>query len=198
MSTTFSNALFSNISTTTTVSTVATATLSVGNIVTVSSTAGMYVNMPIVFSGNGLSGSNIVAGTTYFIASIVNTAQITISATSGGSAFVLTTQSGSSLNVVAGGPTPIVASASNARVTVVGLSIANTSSQLAFVTIQIVDGNNNNNTANYAYQIPIPANQTAKLINGGERLVLGPNMTVTASANVTNTLDIVASYVIIQ
>jgi hypothetical protein len=44
-------------------------------------TSGLAVGMPIVFTGAGLVGTNIVSGTTYYIKSLVGTTAITISTT---------------------------------------------------------------------------------------------------------------------
>ena len=77
------------------------STASSGNLITVSknvsdggstytttlTNTGLLSGMPIVFSGSGISGSNIVAGTTYYIKTIVGTTGFTISATPSTGAF---------------------------------------------------------------------------------------------------------------
>ena len=79
---------------------------SITNAITVGSTAGLIVNTPVLFTqqgtllGNSLIG-NIVAGTTYYIAEIVNSTHFRISETHGGAAFTLATAtaSGNPINV---------------------------------------------------------------------------------------------------
>ena len=70
-----------------------TATTVTSNILTTASTAGFYVNMPIKFTGTVFG--NIVAGTTYYVRTIVTNTSFTVSATDGGADFTLITASGS-------------------------------------------------------------------------------------------------------
>lgn len=63
------------------------------NVLTVSSTNGLVVNDPIIFYATVFG--NIVAGTIYYIQSIVNATTFKISATIGGGEFALVTASGS-------------------------------------------------------------------------------------------------------
>ena len=77
-----------------------TSSSSSGNILGTSSTANLYVNMPIVFTGTTFG--NIVAGTTYYVLTIVNATTFTVTATSGGSSSVtLTTTTGSMVGTYA-------------------------------------------------------------------------------------------------
>jgi hypothetical protein len=62
------------------------------NVITVGSTTGMYVGMPIRFTGTAFGG--ISAATDYYIISIVGSTGIRISATSGGPTLTLTSASG--------------------------------------------------------------------------------------------------------
>ena len=73
--------------------TTVTATTVTSNILTTTSTAGFYVNMPIKFIGTTFG--NIVAGTTYYVRTIVTNTSFTVSATDGGADFALTTATGS-------------------------------------------------------------------------------------------------------
>jgi hypothetical protein len=59
---------------------------------TCGSTANLQDNMPIVFTGEVFGG--VVAGTTYYIDSIINSTEFRISATPGGVSIVLTTATG--------------------------------------------------------------------------------------------------------
>jgi hypothetical protein len=70
-----------------------TATASGTGYLTCSSTTYLNANMPIVFSGTTFG--NIVAGTTYYVKTVVDSTHFTISTTSGGTAFTVTTASGS-------------------------------------------------------------------------------------------------------
>ena len=70
-----------------------TATTITSNVLTTASTAGFYVNMPIKFTGTVFG--NIVAGTTYYVRTIVANTSFTISETISGADFALATATGS-------------------------------------------------------------------------------------------------------
>jgi len=80
-----------------TISTAATATSSVGNIVTVTSSASFVVNDAIVFTGTTFG--NIVLGQTYYVASKPTSTTVTISETISGTTFVLATSSGADMTM---------------------------------------------------------------------------------------------------
>lgn len=67
-------------------------TSSDGNLLTCDNTSYMYVNMPIVFSGQGLGG--IVIGKQYYVSSITDSTHFTVSLTKGGSTLTLYTDNG--------------------------------------------------------------------------------------------------------
>jgi hypothetical protein len=91
-------------------------------------------------------------------------------------------------------PTTALTSASNARVTVIGLSLTNLTDSIILGTIQIVN-NNNGDTAHYIKGIPIPPNQSLRVINGGEKLIIGTNTSIVMTASQDASLDLVMSYV---
>lgn len=74
-----------------------TSTSSSGNAITCNSTESLYVDMPIVFSGAGIGG--IVISVEYYIESIIDGTNFTISDTPGGSVKTLITQTGSMVGV---------------------------------------------------------------------------------------------------
>jgi hypothetical protein len=78
-----------------------TATAATTNYITVNSTSLMYVNEPIRFLGTAFGG--IQADRQYYIASIVNSTQITVSTAVGGPSITLSTASGT-LQYNVGGP----------------------------------------------------------------------------------------------
>ena len=73
-------------------SSLATATDSATNSITVTGTVDFTINRPIVFTGSVLGG--LVAGTVYFIKDILNSTQFTISTIPGGDTFLLNSQTG--------------------------------------------------------------------------------------------------------
>jgi hypothetical protein len=93
-------------------------------------------------------------------------------------------------------PVTAITSASNARVTVIGLSLTNLTASVILATILIED-NNTNDSAHYIKEIPVPPNQSLRVINGGEKLIIGTNTSIILSASQPASLDLVMSYVTI-
>lgn len=92
--------------------------------------------------------------------------------------------------------TNVLTSASNERITVIGLSLSNLTDSVILANIRIV----NNLTSASAYfikNIPVPPNQSLRVINGGEKLILTHDMTMYISASQNTSLDLVMSYVTI-
>ena len=77
-----------------------TTTNSSGNVITLGTTLGLAVNMPMLFSGTTFGG--IQSGNTYYVLSIINTTQITMSTTQGGTVFNPTTAANGNMYVTAG------------------------------------------------------------------------------------------------
>lgn len=82
----------------------------------------------------------------------------------------------------------------SAKTTVIGLSLTNTTANVLLASIQIQD-TIASTSAYYVQNIVIPPNTSARVINGGERLVLGPSTNVIIKANQDTSLDLVMSYV---
>lgn len=90
--------------------------------------------------------------------------------------------------------TTVLTTESNAKTTVIGLSLTNLTDSIVLVSVQLED-TISTDTAFYAKDVLIPPNQSLRLINGGERLVLGPSTSVKIQSNTSNSLDLVMSYV---
>lgn len=89
-------------------------------------------------------------------------------------------------------PTTVKTTISNGNTTVIGMSLTNTTDNLVTVNIQIDDGI----TAAYFIKgVPIPANQSLRVVNGGEKLIMGPSTNLIMSASADGALDLVMSYV---
>ena len=78
--------------TTTAITVFCSGTLTVDNSVTCVSTASLFVNMPIIFSGIGLG--NIVVGTEYYVKAILDATSFTLSEVISGTEFDLVTDNG--------------------------------------------------------------------------------------------------------
>ncbi len=74
------------------INTSAIASNNTNNLITVISTSGFFVNRPIVFTGTSFGG--IVSGEVYYVKSVVNATQITITTAPGSDTFIVNTSSG--------------------------------------------------------------------------------------------------------
>jgi hypothetical protein len=93
-------------------------------------------------------------------------------------------------------PTEIVSMASTARATVIGMSLANKTADPVTVSITITDASVIPSVLGYYMKdIIIPANQTLRAVNGGERLLIAPENVVHVVANVASAIDSIVSYV---
>lgn len=93
--------------------------------------------------------------------------------------------------------TTILTTASNARTTVVGLSLANLTESIILASIKLRDpaADPGQDEAYFMKDIIIPPNQSLRAVNGGERLIVGPSTDLILNANTDDSLDIVLSYV---
>lgn len=84
----------------------------------------------------------------------------------------------------------------NSRVTVIGLSLTNLTEGIVLATIRLVNtATNPDESAYYIKDVIVPPNQSLRVINGGEKLVLAGDMKVYIKSNVASSLDLVASFV---
>ena len=77
--------------------------------------------------------------------------------------------------------------------TIIGLSLANLTSGIVLIDIELTD--DTDVTGYYAKQILVPPNSSLRVVNGGEKLILSTNNSLTITANVTAAVDAVISYV---
>jgi hypothetical protein len=90
--------------------------------------------------------------------------------------------------------TTVLTTEGNAKTTVIGLSLTNLTSSIILVSIQIVD-TVSSTSAYYVKDTVIPPSQSLRVINGGEKLVLGPSTGIKITASTDESLDLVLSYV---
>lgn len=89
-------------------------------------------------------------------------------------------------------PTTVKTTISNGNTTVIGMSLTNTTDNLVTANIQIDDGVT---SAYFIKGVVIPANQSLRVVNGGEKLIMGPSTDLIMSASADSALDLVMSYV---
>ena len=90
--------------------------------------------------------------------------------------------------------TTVLTTESNAKTTVIGLSLTNLTESIVLVNMRIVD-TVAGTSAYYVKDTILPPNQSLRVINGGERLVLGPSTEIKIEASTDESLDLVLSYV---
>jgi hypothetical protein len=89
--------------------------------------------------------------------------------------------------------TEVLATNENARVTVVGFSLANLTEGVILVDIELQD--EDSAIGYYAKEMIIPPNTSLRVLNGGEKLILTPRNNLYVSANVDNSVDCILSTV---
>jgi hypothetical protein len=90
------------------------------------------------------------------------------------------------------GATPVLTTGATAKTTVIGLSLTNLTGGIVLASILIDDGIE---SAHYMKDVVVPPNQSLRVINGGEKLILGSSTDVIITSNVDNSLDLVMSFV---
>lgn len=93
------------------------------------------------------------------------------------------------------GTTPVVGVTVSdvAKVTVIGLSLANKTSDLIMASVIVTDDLGTDGY--YVKDILIPSNTSLRVLNGGEKLVLASLNELAISCNVDAGLDAIISYV---
>lgn len=78
------------------------------------------------------------------------------------------------------------------RSTVIGLSLTNLTDGMVLASIQVDD---TVTSVYYIKDVILPPNQSLRVINGGEKLILQANTTITVTSNTDASLDLIMSYV---
>jgi hypothetical protein len=88
----------------------------------------------------------------------------------------------------------VISTLVNARVTIIGLSLTNLTPDIVKATIR-VENTDDTTSAFYIKDVLVSPNQSLRVINGGEKLVLAGNMKVYVQSDTVDSLDLVASFV---
>ena len=83
------------------------------------------------------------------------------------------------------------------KATIIGLSLTNLTGNpvLASIRLENTTASPPDDSAYYVKEVLVPPNQSLRVINGGEKLVLASNMIAYVQSNATSSLDVVVSYV---
>lgn len=91
--------------------------------------------------------------------------------------------------------TNLIQTASNQKGACVGLSLANLTNDIVKASIYVTD--DSNVKGHYVKNLHIAPNSSARIINGGEKLLLAPENTVSVVCDTTEGLDVIFSLVVI-
>ena len=80
-----------------------------------------------------------------------------------------------------------------ARLTVIGLSLTNLTEGVVVVSVKLTDADSI--TGYYVKGVPIPAHQTLRVVNGGEKLIMAGNNILTVESLQEDAVDAIVSYV---
>ena len=91
----------------------------------------------------------------------------------------------------------VISVATAARATVIGMSLTNLTGGIVLASIRVENtvAGSPNDSAYYVKDVVVPPNQSLRVVNGGEKLVLAGNMKVYVQSNTAASLDFIASYV---
>lgn len=87
-----------------------------------------------------------------------------------------------------------IVSNSSATSTIIGMSLTNTTADIALATVQIQD-TVATTSAYFLKNVIVPPNQSLRIINGGEKLILTASTNVNIYSSVAASLDLVMSWV---
>lgn len=82
----------------------------------------------------------------------------------------------------------------SARVTVIGFSLSNMTESIVLASVRLLDGNTST-SAYFIKDIILPPNQSLRIVNGGEKLIVPPNSSIYVQSNYPDSLDCIMSYV---
>jgi hypothetical protein len=90
-------------------------------------------------------------------------------------------------------PVDVITVSPAAKLTIIGLSLTNLTEGVVVVSVQITDADAV--TGYYVKNVPIPAHQTLRVVNGGEKLILAGNNILTIVSLQEDAVDAIVSYV---
>ena len=91
----------------------------------------------------------------------------------------------------------VISVATAARATVIGMSLTNLTGGIVLASIRVENtvASSPNDSAYYVKDVVVPPNQSLRVVNGGEKLVLAGDMKVYIQSNTAASLDFIVSYV---
>lgn len=97
------------------------------------------------------------------------------------------------INDVGTTPVTLLTTGALERATIIGLSLTNLTDNVIQANIEITDSAGT--TGYWMKGIVIPPNSSLRAVNGGEKLILATDNTITVTSNTLDSIDVVMSYV---
>tara|TARA_B000000532_G_scaffold220910_1_gene195656 strand:- start:1099 stop:1428 length:330 start_codon:yes stop_codon:yes gene_type:complete len=98
-------------------------------------------------------------------------------------------------NIVQVGTVPVEVLETTAaqRATIVGLSLTNLTDSFVYVTVLVDD--DTSVQGHFMKDVLLPANTSLRAVNGGEKLILAPSNKLSVKSSVSDSVDVLLSYV---
>ena len=90
-------------------------------------------------------------------------------------------------------PVEILSTTAAQRATIVGMSITNLTDSFVYVTVLVDD--DTSVQGHFLKDVLVPANTSLRAVNGGEKLILAPSNKLSVKASVSDSVDVLFSYV---
>tara|TARA_B100001057_G_scaffold52104_1_gene46259 strand:+ start:4441 stop:4770 length:330 start_codon:yes stop_codon:yes gene_type:complete len=90
-------------------------------------------------------------------------------------------------------PVEILETTAAQRATVVGMSLTNLTNSFVYVTVLVDD--DTSVQGHYMKDVLLPANTSLRAVNGGEKLILAPTNKLSVKSSVSDSIDVLLSYV---
>jgi hypothetical protein len=90
-------------------------------------------------------------------------------------------------------PVDVLTVSPAARMTIIGLSLTNLTEGVVVVSVKVTDADAV--TGYYVKNVPIPAHQTLRVVNGGEKLIMAGDNILTIESLQEDAVDAIVSYV---
>ena len=90
-------------------------------------------------------------------------------------------------------PVEILSTTAAHRATIVGMSITNLTDSFVYVTVLVDD--DTSVQGHFLKDVLVPANTSLRAVNGGEKLILAPSNKLSVKASVSDSVDVLLSYV---
>lgn len=90
-------------------------------------------------------------------------------------------------------PVTLITAGASSKITIIGFSLTNLTEGIVVASVSVTD--DTATTGHYIKNVPIPPNQSLRIVNGGEKLILAPTNSIAVVANQSSALDVIISYV---